>query len=251
MPTTVPCDDVCFPCPADGAELRAFTAWPAHGAKSPAVVLIPDVRGVYDFYRDLTRTLAAEGFFAVALDIYSREGVPDLPDMDSVFTWIRELPDERVLGDVAAAVGFAASHEHCTGAVAVMGYCLGGQYALMSACRDARLSACVSWYGMLRQEAITPKKPRHALDMVPELHCPYLGLFGGDDALIPAADVEELRARLSQTGKEFEIRIYPGAGHAFFNSTRADTYRPKAAKDAWPRAVGFLRRHRNDPARPL
>ena len=56
------------------------------------------------------------------------------------------------------------------------------------------------------------------------------------------ADVEELRRILAGAGKTFEIRSYAGAGHAFFNDTRPDAYRPDAAADAWPRAVGFLRR---------
>jgi carboxymethylenebutenolidase len=129
------------------------------------------------------------------------------------------------------------------GRVGVTGFCMGGQYALMAACTVARLAACVSWYGMLRYAETDDSKPADALTLAPRLGCPYLGLFGGDDPLIPRADVEELRAILARHGKTFEIRVYPGAGHAFFNHTRPDAYRPDAAADAWPRAVAFLRRH--------
>jgi carboxymethylenebutenolidase len=73
------------------------------------------------------------------------------------------------------------------------------------------------------------------------LTCPWLGLFGEDDALIPRADVDELRAILAAAGKDVEIVTYPGAGHAFFNDTRPDAYRPAVAAAAWPRAVAFLR----------
>jgi carboxymethylenebutenolidase len=120
---------------------------------------------------------------------------------------------------------------------------MGGQYALLAACVVPGLAACVSWYGMLRYAEKDARKPASPLDLAPELGCPYLGLFGEEDAIIPRADVEELRAILAREEKRFEIVTYPGAGHAFFNDTRADAYRPEAARDAWGRAVSFLRRH--------
>ncbi len=96
---------------------------------------------------------------------------------------------------------------------------------------------------MLRYAETNARKPKSPLDLTPELGCPYLGLFGAEDGLIPAADVNELRAILERTGKTFTIKTYPGAGHAFFNDTRADAHRPEAAADAWPRAIAFLRQH--------
>lgn len=93
----------------------------------------------------------------------------------------------------------------------ITGFCMGGQYALMAACTVPSIAACVQ--------------------------CPYLRLFGEDDALIPRADVKELEGILRRTGKIFQTKIYPGAGHVFFNDTRPDAYRPDAAKDAWTRAL--------------
>ena len=230
--------------PAADATLRGHAAWPAGRASSPGLVLLPDVRGLSDHYRDVAGRFAAEGFFTLALDLYSREGAPDLPDRATVFRWMRALPDRRVLADVAAAVAFVAARpEVAGGPVGVTGFCMGGQYALMAACTEPGLAACVSWYGMLRYAETDAVKPADALTLAPGLHCPYLGLFGADDQLIPGADVEALREILTRHGKTFEIHVYPGAGHAFFNDTRADAYRPEAAADAWPRAVTFLRGH--------
>jgi len=230
--------------PRAGDRLRGDAAWPAAGGPFPALVLIHDVRGLSDHYRDVARRFAAEGFFTFALDLYSREGAPELPDMAAVFRWMRGLPDGRVLGDLAAAVDCLATRpEVRADAIGVTGFCMGGQFALMVACTDTRLAACVSWYGMLRYAETDAVKPRGPLALAADLTCPYLGLFGAEDPIIPLADVEELRAVLTRTGKFFEIEVYPGAGHAFFNDTRPDAYRPEVATIAWPRAVEFLRRH--------
>ena len=225
----------------DGDALRGYLASPG-GARGPGLVLIPDVRGLSEHYYDVARRFAAEGFVTLAVDLYSREGAPDLPDMAAVFRRIASLPDPRVLADLQSAVDLVGARPEVD-RVGITGFCLGGQYALMAACTARGLCACVSWYGMLRYAERNALKPRSPLDLAPNLTCPYLGLFGEEDALIPTADVDELRGILDRTGKTFEIRSYRGAGHAFFNDTRPDAYRPEAAADAFPRATAFLRRH--------
>ena len=202
------------------------------------------MRGLTEHYRDIARRFAAEGFTALAVDLYSREGAPNLPDMPSVFAWIAALPDPRILADLGAAVQFLAGRPEADARrIGITGYCMCGQYAPMAACSVPGLAACVSWYGMLRYAERNERKPASPLELAPRLACPYLGLFGAEDALIPNPDVDELRAILTREHKTFTIKSYAGAGHAFFNDTRADAYRPEAAADAWPRALGFLRTH--------
>ena len=236
--------------PGDGVRLNGYAAWEPSTSEAPAterrpgLVLVPDVRGLTDHYRDVARRFAAEGFFTLAVDLYSREGAPELPDMPSVFAWIQALPDPRVLGDLGAAVAYLTTRpEVGADRIGITGFCMGGQYALMAACTVPGLAACVSWYGMLRYTERNERKPASPLDVAPGLTCPYLGLFGADDGLIPHADVAELRAILTREHKRFEIHSYPGAGHAFFNDTRPDAYRPEAAADGWRRALAFLRTH--------
>jgi len=227
----------------DGDTIRGAAARPAGEGPFPGLILIPDVRGLSEHYRDVARRFAAEGFFTFAIDLYSREGAPELPDMAAVFARIAALPDPRVLADLDGAVRLLAAHPDVRAeAIGITGFCLGGQYALMAACTVAGLRACVSWYGMLRYAELNARKPASPLDLAPRLACPYLGLFGAEDAIIPLADVDALRAILQRERKAFDIRVYPDAGHAFFNDARPDAYRPAAAADAFPRAVGFLRR---------
>jgi len=225
----------------DAATIRGYAASPTGKGPFPGLVLIPDVRGLSDHYRDIARRFASAGFFTFAIDLYSREGAPSLPDMEAVFRWMRALPDPRVLGDLDGAVRCLAARADVRAAhIGITGFCMGGQYALMAACAVEGLAACVSWYGMLRYAEKTAAKPVSPLELAPQLRCPYLGLFGAEDAIIPVADVAELRATLDRTHKTYDIHVYPGAGHAFFNDTRPDAYRPDAAADAWPRALQFL-----------
>lgn len=226
----------------EGDTLKAYGAWPLREERLPAILIIPDVFGLSDHYRDITQRFATEGFFALALDLYSREGAPSLGDLSAVQEWIRNLDDRRVLGDIAAALRFLRSRVEVRKiSIGVTGFCLGGQYALMAACSQAELSACVSFYGMLRYLERNERKPEGPLDMAPRLSCPFLGLFGADDPLIPRADVRELEGLLRTTGQSFQIKVYNAAGHAFFNDRRPDTYRGEAAEDAWVRAVAFFR----------
>jgi len=228
----------------NGAHLRAHLAVPDAGT-GPGLVLIPDVRGLSDHYRDVAGRFAREGFVTLAIDPYSREGTPDLPDMNAVFGWMAALPDARILGDLAAAAQHLRGRDECSDTVGITGFCMGGQYALLAACTDSTLRACVSWYGMLRYTQPTPHRPRSPLDVAEQLACPYLGMFGEEDALIPLVDVDELSTKLARAGKHFEIRTFAGCGHAFMNDTRPDAYRPAAAAESFRLAVEFLHANLN------
>jgi carboxymethylenebutenolidase len=224
----------------DGDRINAYGAWLRRDDRLPAVIIIHDVRALSDHYRDIAHRLANEGFFALALDLYSREGAPDLTDMDAVFAWLRQLSDPRVLADIDGAVRFLGTRpEVRSRSIGIVGFCMGGRYAFMAACAVGNLAACVSFYGMLR----SADKAQTPLTLAAELSCPFLGLFGEQDALIPRADIKELESILRSNAKTFWTKIYQGAGHAFFNDQHLDAYRPEAAKDAWARTVGFLHTH--------
>lgn len=238
-------EEVSFPSGSD--SIRGYFSVPERDFAGPRVVLVPDVHGLSPLYRQMADRFAARGIGALAVDLYSREGAPRLRDLGEVQRWIAALPDARVLGDLHAAVGWLAS-SGSRGRVGVTGFCMGGQYALLAACTLRGLSACVSFYGMLRYAETNEHKPESPLAAAARLGCPYLGIFGADDALIPPADVEELHRRLAAASKEFAIVSYPGCGHAFLNHTRPDAYRPEAAADAFERAVGFFQEHLRSPA---
>jgi carboxymethylenebutenolidase len=230
--------------PSRGDRIDGVFYAPDAPGPHPGVVVIPDVRGIYEHYHDVARRLAREGFAALAVNLYSREGPPDLPDMDSVFRFMRELPDPRVLADLQAAVDTLAARPEVAGRkVGITGFCMGGKYTVLAACGTSGLSGAVCWYGMLRVPEIDEQNPEHPLDALPRLGCPLLGLFGKEDPIVPLRDVEALEASAASLPHELEVVVYPGAGHAFANDSRPEAYRAEAARDGWERALGFL--HRN------
>lgn len=212
----------------------------------PGVVLIPDVWGLSDHYRELAGRLADEGFAVLAIDPYRKTGRRHIATPEEALAWIRDLSDPLVLATVQEARDALARHPAVAGRpVGVTGFCMGGQYAILAACARQELAACVPFYGMLRYDPSLEgtRKPRSPLDALTDLSCPLLGLYGEEDPIIPVADVRELEERLEKTGQPFEVVIYPGAGHAFLNETRPEMYRPEAARDAWARMVAFFREH--------
>ena len=215
----------------------------------PGVVMIHDVWGLTDHTRDLAQRLAGEGFAVLALDLYRRL---DSVEIDDPGSWMRALSDPQILGDVQAAADFLAAQPITEGhKIGVVGFCMGGMYALMAGCACSGLSASVPFYGLLSHQhgilhsdaGLDPaRKPREPLDAARDLRCPTLAFFGDQDQFIPVSDIDLLKQRFAEVSQPTEVVVYPGAGHAFMNDTRPDAYRPAEAADAWQKMVEFLRK---------
>lgn len=213
----------------------------------PAVVMIHDVWGLSAHTRDYATRLANEGFAVLAIDLYRRARPEKIEDPGR---FMRALSDPQVLGDLGEAARFLAALPESNGRVGVLGFCMGGMYALMAGCADLGFSASVPFYGLLSHAhgilhdaaGLDPaNKPREPIAMAADLRCPMLAFFGDQDTFIPLDDVRRLESSLSRARAGAEIVVVPGAGHAFMNDTRPDAYRPEAAAMAWRRTVDFLR----------
>lgn len=217
---------------------------PTDGPK-PGVVMIPDVWGLSELYERLATRLAETGFAVLIIDPYRKTGGRgEFSDPAGAMAFIRELSDPLVLETVQEAVDDLASHSAVAGnKVGVIGFCMGGMYALHAACSCTGVSAAAAFYGMIRNEpGLDPtKKPRAPLDALSDQGCPILGLYGEEDPLIPVRDVRDLETALAASTQGGAVHLYPGAGHAFLNDTREALYRPEQAEDAWNKLVPFLR----------
>jgi carboxymethylenebutenolidase len=215
----------------------------------PGVVVIHDVWGLADHTRDVARRLAGEGYAALAVNLYRR--LPAV-QIDDPGRFIRELSDPAALAEVQAGIDFLAREPAVSGhRVGVVGFCMGGMYALLAAAGCRGLSAAVVFYGLLShghgllraEGGLDPaRKPREPVRAAAEIGCPLLAFFGEEDEFVPLSDVAQLREALSGAAHPADVVVYPGAGHAFMNDTRPAAYRPELARRAWARMLGFLRR---------
>ena len=214
----------------------------------PGIVLIHDVWGLSDHQRDLSQRLAKEGFHVLAIDLYRNLAHRKIEDPAN---WIQSLSDPDLLADIRAAARFLCEHPDSQNEkVGVVGFCMGGMYALLAGCdSDSDVAAVVPFYGLLsyshgllqRDGGLDPAlKPCEPIAAARELRCPMMAFFGNEDPFITAEDVAALEESVSGTGHPAECVVYPGAGHAFMNDTREEAYRPEPARDAWSKMVGFL-----------
>ena len=132
--------------------------------------------------------------------------------------------------DVRGAIA-ALAERGARGPVGVVGFCMGGQLALLSATSNGdRVGAAVDFYGIHPNVHPDFKK----------LSCPVLGLFGEEDSSVNPEAVHRLAGEIREAGGRIDTAIYQGAGHAFFNDTRPEAYKADAAADAWKKTLAFL-----------
>ena len=234
-----------------GDSLEAFFAVPEEAVRDgAAVLLVHEVYGLDAHMRELARRFAAEGYPTLVPDLYGREGLPGPAsteadpapawELETIRAAVAGLPDRRSLADLDAALAWLGKQDDVDPrSIAVVGFCMGGTLAFLSGCTSTRVGAVVDFYGGPLYRELSANKPTQPIELHLNLDRPFLGLFGGEDAHIPAEHVELLRERLSMAGKDHEIVVYPGAGHGFFNDARAH-FAPDAAADAWRRVLAFL-----------
>jgi carboxymethylenebutenolidase len=214
--------------------MKAFVAAPQTREKLPAVIVVQEWWGLTDHIKDIARRYAAEGYVAMAPDLYSRLGHALTTDAGEAGKLMNTLKQEDGLADLNATVAYLKSVPEVDATrIGVTGFCMGGSYALMLPCVNSEIKATVPFYGQVPN----PDTP------LQKLACPVLYVYGEDDGWITKADVQRLAAALKKYNKAGEIKTYPGAPHAFFRDTDPSVFRPDAAKDAWSRTKAFFKQH--------
>ena len=211
--------------PFNSEHIGVFLAEPDDDGKHPAVVVIHEWWGLNDHIRDVTTRLAGEGLVAIAPDLFDGRVTQD-PEVAGPM--MMGLDQKKALGKLAAAVEQVRSGSE--GKVGVMGFCMGGSYALLLPIHDPKVGAAVPFYGQVPGD-----------DVLEGLHTPVMYVYAGKDEWITRDEVDRLASHLEHHGKPGEVVRYMDADHAFFNDTRPEVYRTGDAGDAWSRAVGFLK----------
>jgi carboxymethylenebutenolidase len=235
---------ITIPGGASTPELNAHLAVPPVGdGPWPAVVVLHEAFGLTDDIRQQADRLAAAGYLAVAPSLYSAGGWHCI---QATFRSLLRGSGGTAFADIEATRAWAATHADSTGRVGVIGFCMGGGFALLTA--GSGFDAAASNYGML-------PKP---LDETLRGACPVVGSYGGKDLELRGA-AAKLEAALSRAGVEHDVKEYPDAGHSFLNRHNLGPAGPllrvirvgydgASAEDAWGRILRFFAAHLDAPA---
>jgi carboxymethylenebutenolidase len=225
-------------------NMPVYEARPASGGPAPIVVCISEVWGVHEWVRDVTRRFAKAGFYAVAPELFKREGgVGQLPNIQDILKIVFAVPRKQVLGDVAATVDWAKKRPGARAdRVGVTGHCWGGSTVYQVAATNPDMKAGVVWYGPPARPYPDQPNPVTGFDVAKDIKIPMLGLFGETDTGPSPADARKMFDMLKQVNPADEIVIYPGAGHGFFADYRP-SYNATAAADAWKRCTGWFEKY--------
>jgi carboxymethylenebutenolidase len=214
--------------PSGDETIAGYLAMPDAAGQHPALVVIHEWWGLNDWVKEQARKLAEQGYVALAVDLYRGEVTYDPSLADEL---MRSVPRDRAIRDLKAGFDYlAARPEVKKEKIGALGWCMGGEYSLQLAINEPRLAACVVNYGALPTDPADIRK----------IQAPMLGNFGADDRDVPQSAVESFEKAMNAANRSVDLKIYPGAGHAFENPGNKLGYRELAAHNAWERTLTFL-----------
>jgi len=219
--------------PSNGHDAGGYLAVPASGS-GPGVIVIQEWWGLVDHIKDLCDRFAAQGFTALAPDLYHGVAVSN-SEPDEAGKLLMTLNLEQAARDMSGAVDFLCQQPTVAAdRVGVVGFCMGGGLALMLATqRPDAIGACVPFYGIIPWEHANPDWSK--------LDGRVLGHFAENDGMFTPDKARELEAQLQGLGKDVEFIVHPGVDHAFFNDTRPEVYDEETAARTWTQTLAFLR----------
>jgi carboxymethylenebutenolidase len=214
---------------ANGRNAPGYLSAPSGGG--PGLIVVQEWWGLVDHIRDVADRFAAEGFVVLAPDLYRGDVATSSDEAGHKLIGL-DIPS--VSAELRAAAQYLQAQPGVTGKkVAVVGFCMGGQLAMLGGCDHPDLiGPTVNFYGI---------HPKVTLD-VEKLGAPVLAHFGKRDDFTPLATSEALVQRIRDAGKDITAHFYD-TQHAFFNDTRPEVYDAEAARLAWTRTLAFLREH--------
>jgi carboxymethylenebutenolidase len=233
-----------------GSPLPAYRAEPI-GELRGALIVIEEIWGLVDHIKDVADRYAAEGYLVISPDILSHGGIT--PEVGAELIRLQQSTDEDertrlqplmrekmapvrepeygawAVEALKSVVDYIDQQPGVDGRIGVLGFCFGGTYSFALAAADRRIRGAVPFYG----------QPPETTELA-HLDCPVLAFYGEEDERL-IDSLPDVTARMKDAGADFESRVYPGAGHAFFNDTNPIAYRADVAADAWTRSLEFLR----------
>jgi len=221
--------------------MPVYEARPASGSGHPIILVISEIWGVHEYIRDSTRRFAKEGYYAIAPELFKREGgVAHLPNIQDILKIVLSQPRPQTLGDLKAAVDWAKQRPGVKAdRVGVTGWCWGGSTTIQVAATNPHMKAAVAWYGPPGRPYQSPSGPVSGFDVAKDIKIPLLLLLGEKDTSPPPADGQKLIELIKPTNPNVEVIVYPEVGHGFHADYRP-SYNAKAATEAWRRCTTWF-----------
>jgi carboxymethylenebutenolidase len=225
-----------------GGGISAVRTLPKAKGKRPAVIILHERYGIDQHTKDLAVKLAQAGFVGLAPDLFHRF----TGDRKAVLRGEQrvDLTDDGALEDLNAAVAYLKKIKEVDGErIGIIGVCQTGRQPVLLAARRKDIAGAVVLYGAIGggEWQGNELRPTPIEDLIAQVNCPVLGIFGEADHIISVDDVVRFRNCLEKTKKNCHIRIYAGAPHGWLNDTMPGRYRKEAAKDAWNLIISFLK----------
>ena len=236
-------------------DMATYVSQPSVPGRAPAVIVVQEVFGVNGNIQAITDSFGAEGFFAVALAMFHREGTTegirgtnpvyeygaDAPDVEARTGAVGNWRDDQIILDINTTLDWLEQHPRVQGnRVGIVGFCAGGRITYLAASACPGLSAAVVFYGGNTMRALGDGLS--PFERTAGIRCPVMGNFGELDENPSVEDLQKIEAELKKHGKTYDFKVYPGAGHGFYCDERPD-YREGPAKDAWTRTLGWFQKH--------
>ncbi|WP_044562414.1 dienelactone hydrolase family protein [Azospirillum sp. B4] len=226
---------------------RAVPTWAGRGGSHPVVLVVQEIFGVHEHIRDLCRRLAKWGYYAIAPDLYFRQGdatkVADIPTL--VRDIVSKVPDDQVMADLDATLAYVdRDGRGNVNRAAITGFCWGGRIVWLYSAHNPTLKAGAAWYGRLVGTP-DPLHPKNPVDLAGQLNAPVLGLYGGKDDGIPYTSVTQMREALANGSKaatDSKIQVFADSGHGF-NADYRPSYNAVDAKAAWKQMLEWFKRN--------
>jgi carboxymethylenebutenolidase len=210
--------------PSGKESVHGFLCRPGWEGSFPGLMVIHDDFGLTDWVKERARHLADRGYVVLAIDLYRGEAVSNLEDAHIMD---RGLPEDRVYRDLKAAVDYLKGRKDVRGQLGVVGFGMGGGYALDAAIRDSRLHAVVTCYGRLTTDA----------KLLAPLNASVFAVFAGKDQGIPPETIEQFRVAMNKADKRVAgLRVYGECGHGFLDPANWPTYgkpKPEDVENVW------------------
>ena len=217
---------------SDGNRFAAYFAR-AEKPTGAGMVVLPDVRGLHEFYKELAQRFAETGIDSVAIDYFGRTaGIGDRSDSFEYMPHVHQTTPEGIQKDVAAAIAYLKSEDGgAVKSVFTVGFCFGGSNSCNQSAQQPDVNGCIGFYG----------RPARSEPFIPAMKAPLLVMVAGNDAATTPEQAMEFKAKLEEAGVDFEQHVYRGAPHSFFDRSYGEW--KEACDDAWRRILGFVKQH--------